>query len=76
MNLIKIAEDWRQKNAERASSGIVLIWDGEVYGWKNCLRDAQDERPGAIAVDESDNVFIAQGGSDYDGAKGWVVLKK
>ncbi|PHM25067.1 antirestriction protein ArdR [Xenorhabdus budapestensis] len=76
MNPIETARFWRQQNAEHSNSGVVLIWEGKVYSWKNCLRDAQHERPGAIAVDVSDSVFIAQGGNDYDGAKGWIVLKK
>ncbi|WP_413703358.1 hypothetical protein, partial [Raoultella ornithinolytica] len=53
-----------------------LIWDGEAYGWKNVLRDPQHERPGAIAVDAEGNMFIAEGGNDYDGAKCWVVFQE
>ena len=69
-----IAANWREKEPHpRATTGVVLIWEGEVYGWKNCLRDAAHERPNAIAVDEQGHVFIAQGGNDYDGAKCWVA---
>ncbi|WP_445439432.1 antirestriction protein ArdR [Citrobacter portucalensis] len=75
MQYEKIANTWRIANEEHAQSGVVLIWKGEVYGWKNCLRDAQHERPGAIAVDVTGNVFIAEGGNDYDGAKVWVVFQ-
>ncbi|HCA7081296.1 TPA: antirestriction protein ArdR [Citrobacter sedlakii] len=74
MHYVDIASTWRKANEEYAQSGIVLIWNDEVYGWKNCLRDAQHERPGAIAVDATGNVFIAEGGNDYDGAKVWVVF--
>ncbi|HCB1749122.1 TPA: hypothetical protein MYP11_005192 [Citrobacter braakii] len=52
------------------------MWDGEAYGWKNVLRDPQHERPGAIAVDAEGNMFIAEGGNDYDGAKCWVVFQE
>lgn len=76
MNYVAIAERWREQNAEHASSGVVLIWEGKAYGWKNCLRNAEHERPNAIAVDMSGHVFIAQGGNDYDGAKCWVVIEK
>lgn len=69
MSYVDIAQRWRTQNVEHAHSGIVMIWDGQVYGWKNCLRDAQHERPGVIAVDVDENVFIAEGGNDYDGAK-------
>ncbi|OKP21764.1 antirestriction protein ArdR [Serratia fonticola] len=75
MGHIEIANKWREQNEEHASNGVVLIWAGEVYGWKNCLRDAQHERPGAIAVDADEHVFIAEGGNDDDGAKRWVVQK-
>ncbi|HFF9520128.1 TPA: antirestriction protein ArdR [Serratia marcescens] len=73
MDHVEIANKWREQNEEHAGDGVVLIWAGEVYGWKNCLRDAQHERPGAIAVDADAHVFIAEGGNDYDGAKRWVV---
>ncbi|ECM0205862.1 antirestriction protein ArdR [Escherichia coli] len=73
MSYVDIAQRWRTQNVEHADSGIVMIWDGQVYGWKNCLRDAQHERPGVIAVDADENVFIAEGGNDYDGAKCWVA---
>ena len=73
MSYVDIAQRWRTQNVEHAHSGIVMILDGQVYGWKNCLRDAQHERPGVIAVDVDENVFIAEGGNDYDGAKCWVA---
>lgn len=75
MDLLKIASDWRQENPTlNRPGGVVLIWDGKPYGWKDALRDAQAERPGAIAVDEDGRIFVAEGGDDYNGAKGWVVL--
>ncbi|BDO00329.1 hypothetical protein KAM621c_54330 (plasmid) [Citrobacter braakii] len=76
MDHVGIAKVWRQRNQEHADSGVVLIWDGEAYGWKNVLRDPQHERPGAIAVDAEGNMFIAEGGNDYDGAKCWVVFQE
>ncbi|EDQ6204397.1 MULTISPECIES: antirestriction protein ArdR [Citrobacter freundii complex] len=54
--------------------GVVLIWEGKAYGWKNCLRDAHHEQPGAIAIDTDGHLFIAEGGNDYDGAKCWVAM--
>lgn len=63
----------RAANPERVS-GVVLVWQGSVYGWKNSLRDAGHERPGVYAVDEAGHVFIAEGGDDYNGAKCWVAV--
>lgn len=66
------AARWRDSNSG-VSGGVVLIWEGAVYGWKDCLRDPRSERPGAYAVDEAGRVFVAAGGNEYDGAAGWVV---
>ncbi len=52
----------------------MLVFQDKVYGWKNCLRDAGHEQPGAYAVDEDGHVFIAEGGNEYDGAKCWVAV--
>lgn len=76
-NLVEVLHatvaQWRLGNQERRG-GVVLVWQGEVYGWKNCLRDAVHERPGAYAVDDAGHVFIAEGGGDQNGAKCWVVV--
>lgn len=72
-SLRAIASQWRAKNPERRG-GVVLIWQKSVYGWKNCLRDAAHEQPGAYAVDAAGHIFIAAGGNEYEGAKCWVVL--
>jgi len=50
------ATEWRASNREQPG-GVVLVWEGEVYGWKNELRDPASERPGG----------------DYNGAKAWVA---
>ena len=46
------ARRYREANPER-KGGVVLVFEGKVYGWKNCLRDAGHEQPGAYAVDEA-----------------------
>ncbi|WP_413479245.1 antirestriction protein ArdR [Serratia proteamaculans] len=77
MDLLKIASNWRQENPTlNRPGGVVLIWEGMPYGWKDALRDVKDERPGAIAVDENGGIFIAEGGDDDMGAKCWVVLNQ
>ena len=68
------AASWRVDNS-KYQHGVVLIWEGAVYGWKNILRDASHERPGAYAVDEDGHIFIAEGGNDCDGAKAWVAVE-
>lgn len=73
LNVLGIAEKWREDHPEHATKGIVMIWNGQAYGWKDSLRDAHGERPGVIAVDVREHIFVAEGGNDYDGAKCWVV---
>ncbi|ENU3315260.1 antirestriction protein ArdR [Salmonella enterica subsp. enterica serovar Newport] len=81
IDYVKIAIDWRNTRCLETSSdmyfktGVVLIWNGRVYCWKNQLRDARHERPGVVAVDCHDHVFRAEGGNDYDGAAAWVVYE-
>lgn len=67
------ATKWRASNPEHRG-GVVLVWDDEVYGWKNDLREPEGERPGAYAVDKAGLVFKAGGGDDDNGAKAWVAV--
>ncbi|MBD8483914.1 antirestriction protein ArdR [Pseudomonas coleopterorum] len=67
------AAKWRAGNQEHRG-GVVLVWEGDVYGWKNELRDPESERPGVYAVDKAGLVFKAEGGDDYNGAKAWVAV--
>lgn len=67
------ATAWRSTYHNRPG-GVVLIWQGTAYGWKDCLRDPAHEQPGAYAVDDEGHIFIAEGGNEYDGAKAWVAV--
>lgn len=71
---IELASAYRRD--EQQPDGIVLVWAGQVYGWKNELRDPQHERPGALAVNASGRVWVAHGGNDQDGAKSWELAYK
>ena len=71
--LVATAARWRTANPEHRG-GVVLVWQGSVYGWKDCLRDPHHEQPGAYAVDASGHVYIAGGGNEYDGAEEWSRL--
>lgn len=69
----QVAQMWRIANV-RYTGGVVLFWQGGVYGWKNKLRDPSSERPGTFAIDDAGHVFVAEGGNDYDGAKCWLAV--
>ena len=66
------AAQWRARH-EECRGGIVMIWEGDAYAWKNEVRDPQCERPGVYAVDEEGKIYIAVGGDDHNGAERWVV---
>jgi hypothetical protein len=71
--LLQIANEYRNENPHR-KGGVVLIFENKVYGWKNELRNPEDERPNSYAVDIFDNVYIASGGNDYDGSNFWKQI--
>ena len=69
---ITAAMTWRATQPDhRMTGGVALVFDGEVYGWKDQLRDPGHERPGVLAVDVRGRVWEAIGGNYYDGAKAW-----
>lgn len=70
----QIAENFRQVHG--LTGGVVLIFNGVAYGWKNKLRDPQCEQPGAIAIDESGNHWLADGGDSYNGAERWELARE
>lgn len=67
------AHQYRMANPHR-KDGVVLVWQGKAYGWKDELRDVGHERPGAYAVDADGYISVAEGGNAADGAKYWVAL--
>lgn len=71
---IKLAEAYRREEVQ--DDGIVLVYAGQVYGWKNELREPHQERPGALAVSARNCVWLAYGGNDQDGAKSWELAYK
>jgi hypothetical protein len=75
MNAIKqAAAQYRQENPDH-TGGVVLIWQGEAYGWKNELRDPQSERPGVYAVADDGRAWVSAGGDDYNGAQRWEAVQ-
>jgi len=73
VELVRVAEAWRFEHG-KADDGVVLVYDGAAYGWKDCLRDPQHERPGAMAIDAAGSAWFADGGNDYDGAERWLPI--
>lgn len=72
MDIREIAKHYRATTGR--TNGLILIYQGKAYGWRDCLRDPQTERPKAIAVDPEGRLFVATGGDDYQGAESWYPL--
>ena len=77
----KLAIKAYNKGTPKDGHGIVLFTRLEdlswfYYAWKDSLRDPQSEEPGSLALDQYGNIWIAEGGNNYDGAKQWSLLHK
>lgn len=64
-------KQYRNLNPDIPEGGFFLFWDWRIYGWQKDLRDPSNEKPGAKAVSENGEVFIAKGGDDIRGADRW-----
>ncbi len=71
----KLANEWRQDWGYVDKGGVIVVFNDEVQGWVNELRDPQSWRPGCIACDSEGNQFIAVGGNNSDGAERWEALE-
>jgi hypothetical protein len=74
MDAFKITVHWRQENGYQGRGGVVVLFDGEVQGWCNQLRDPDHWRPGCIAIDEVGQHWEAVGGNSVNGATDWRIL--
>ncbi|OQW67456.1 MAG: hypothetical protein BVN35_20335 [Proteobacteria bacterium ST_bin11] len=74
MSRNQMAGEYRAKSGH--AGGVVVVFNDEISGWMNELRDAQHWMPGCIAIDSTGNEWIATGGNDYDGATVWNPLKQ
>lgn len=71
--LIKKSIYWRKERGYE-SGGVVVIFEGEVQGWCDELRNPEHWQPGCIAVDVNGGCWVATGGNEYDGAQFWQPI--
>ena len=71
-SMVKKAKAYREENNRQ--NGIVLFFHGNIYGWKNELRNPECEQPGAVAIDRHGNQWVASGGDPYNGADRWEQI--
>lgn len=69
-----IADEWRQESGYADKGGVVVIYQNQVCGWVNELRNPSSWQPGCIATDSEGNQWQAVGGNEYDGAEEWQPI--
>ncbi|ODB85600.1 hypothetical protein A3194_12240 [Candidatus Thiodiazotropha endoloripes] len=74
MDTLRISTQWRRENGYQGYGGVVVLFDGEVQGWCNQLRDPDHWRSGCIAIDELGQHWEAVGGNEQFGALDWRIL--
>ena len=67
-----VAQDYRVLH--NRFSGVVLVFEGSAYGWKDKLRNPEHESVGSIAVDPEGFLFEAKGKGYNSGASCWVAM--
>ncbi|EPO2772426.1 hypothetical protein ACT7V1_004166 [Salmonella enterica subsp. enterica] len=70
----ELAKQYRAENPDHAG-GVVVVYDRVACGWMDTLRDPHTWAPMSLAVDVSDNIWLAMGGNDDDGAARWEPLQ-
>ncbi|MCF7964194.1 MAG: hypothetical protein K9L79_01505 [Methylobacter tundripaludum] len=69
-----LTAQWRQEQGYADKGGVIVVYQNEVQGWVNELRDPQHWTPGCIATDSVGNQWKAAGGNEQDGAAEWQPI--
>ena len=69
---VMVAHAWREANGYAGRGGVVVLFDGEVQSWVNCLRNPEHWKPGCVAVDEQGMSWTTIAGNDSKGALMWL----
>ncbi len=76
--ITKTANRWRHVNGYLSKGGVIVLHKQEanwrVQGWVNELRNPESWIPGCIAITETGDAYIAQGGNQQDGAERWSPI--
>lgn len=52
LEIQELARQWRDQHGYSGRGGVVVVYQGEVSGWVDRLRDPGSWQPGCVAVDE------------------------
>lgn len=72
-NLVYKAQQWRITNGYVDKAGVVVIFNGEVQGWVNELRNPEHWVSGCFAVNEQGEIWQTIAGNSDDGALMWLL---
>lgn len=70
----EVARQWWAQSEGTFDSGVAVVYQGEVVGWIDKLRDPHHWQPGSIAVDKQGRQWQASGGDANNGAALWLPL--
>ncbi|MGY6251830.1 hypothetical protein ACXIVK_00100 [Paraburkholderia caledonica] len=73
VTLIEDARHYREQEALVAKDGVVVLFQGEVQGWVNQLRNPEHWQPGCVAVDAQGRTWTTIAGSERNGALTWLA---
>ncbi|MFZ6774552.1 hypothetical protein ACO0LB_17755 [Undibacterium sp. SXout7W] len=68
-----LARIWREQNGYTGRAGVIVLFQGNVQGWVNTLRNPEHWQPGCIAVNEEGPSWTTMAGSERNGALMWMA---
>ena len=72
MSLIDEARRWREQWGYVGRGGVMVVFEGNVQGWVNELRNPEHWQPGCVEVDEQGRSWTTIAGNERDGALMWL----
>jgi hypothetical protein len=62
----------RRRDEKFNTSGVIVLFEGNVQSWVNTLRNPEHWQPGCVAIDEGGGSWTAIAGNQGDGALMWL----
>lgn len=72
-HFVSIALQWRIANGYVNKGGVVVIFNGEVQGWANEVRNPEHWASGCFAINEKGEIWQTIAGNSNDGALMWLL---
>jgi hypothetical protein len=74
IRLTALATEWRNNHGYTGKGGVIVVFNDEVQGWVNALRNPEHWVAGCMAIDEEGGVWQTIAGNNYDGALIWLPV--